>query len=500
MQNREIQYIIPQTSEQRNEITAKVAAWLDNLNIIPPVNFERLFELAGEYICDNPSEQELVAYIMIQLNNQLWQPWIKAVPVEKRLLLLPRCLASSKECQGTMDHVGLICNHCQRCDISGIEKKAQEMGYVSLIAEGSPIVAELIKTGQISGIIGVSCLEALRKAFDHINNAAIPAIAVPLLVDGCEDTRVDLEQLEAALKIEYSADNKLADHIQIKEQVQSWFEYERLMSILTDNKIPLTGSTASNSIEYAAGNGKRYRPFITAAVYEAITGDSVFPKELIQTSIAIEFFHKASLIHDDIEDNDSERYGEPTLNARFGSAYAINAGDFLIGTGYSLLANLTVEPEIKGKLIAEIASAHQMLTIGQGMELENNGKQLPLETVLEIFKAKTSPAFAAALKCGAYLANAEAEVYDILEKLSSLLGIAYQIKDDLDDINTDGGELSILDCFGEMTDSQKIAETEKLLEEYLEQCRELLDEIKQPQLKFLLTKIVARVTNNQLIS
>ena len=493
MQNREIQYNIPQDSKFRAQLENDISQWLKSRHIVPPIDFDKLADLSEEFISETKTEGNLTAFVMILINNQLWLPWLSGIPVEKRLLLLPKCLASAKECQGTTDYIGLICNHCNKCAISGIEELAQSLGYITLVAEGSPVVAELIKTGQIAGIVGVSCLEALSKAFEHINNAAIPAVAVPLLDDGCEETTADLEKLKKTLRLGFSPEYRQLDYQQLKELVQSWFNHDKLQTLLNKYNIASYGPTAVNSIDYVSSNGKRYRPFITAAVYETLTENDTFPDSVILTATAIEFFHKASLIHDDIEDNDSERYGHPTLNARFGNAYAINAGDYLIGSGYTTLAAISENPEIKGNIITEIAKAHQLLTIGQGMELENIGKTLPLETVLEIFQAKTSPAFNAALKCGAYLANADNDTLEQLEKIGNALGIAYQIKDDLDDIETDENELSILHCFSNLPETMQKIEAQKLLDHYLKQCRDHLSEIKQPRLKFLLAKIIERI-------
>ncbi len=493
LENREIQFKVPQDRQERIRLKSEIHNWLIGRDIIPPVYFDFLIAQADEFISETGNDADLTAYIMIQINNQIWLPWLKGIPVEKRLLLLPKCLASSKECQAETDHIGLMCIQCNKCNIPDIESYAQKLGYVTLIAEGSPIVAELIRTGQVNAIVGVSCLDGLRKAFEHINNVAVPAIAVPLLDDGCEDTTVDLQELFETLDLPYSEENRQADIQQLRKLVQSWFDPENIISMLRRNKIKVSGSTAIDSILNVSENGKRYRPFITVAVYEALSQNQTFPDSVRMTAIAIEFFHKASLIHDDIEDNDKERYGMPTMNALFGNAFAINAGDYLIGTGYSILAALATEATIKNNIIAEIAQAHRKLTIGQGLELENIGKKLPLKTVIEIYQAKTSPAFSAAFRCGAFLANADNDTLVLLEKLSDALGVAYQIKDDLDDIETDINELSILNCFDKLPNSERISQAQKLLDEYIGQCKAIVGEIRQPRLKFLLAKIIDRI-------
>src|SRR5207248_9322366 len=92
------------------------------------------------------------------------------------------------------------------------------------------------------------------------------------------------------------------------------------------------------------------RPFITLAVYDALTGGKAtasggaahieqhFSDAVRRAAMSIETFHKASLVHDDIEDDDAFRYGEETVHKQYGTPTAINVGDYLIGMGYRLVS------------------------------------------------------------------------------------------------------------------------------------------------------------------
>ena len=119
--------------------------------------------------------------------------------------------------------------------------------------------------------------------------------------------------------------------------------------------------------------------------------------------MAVECFHKASLIHDDIEDGDTLRYGEPTLHATHGVPAAINVGDLLIGEGYRLLAESGFPPDVRAAMTAIAARGHRTLCLGQGEELlwARSPKPLGSRKVLEIFRQKTAPAFGVALELGA---------------------------------------------------------------------------------------------------
>jgi geranylgeranyl pyrophosphate synthase len=166
------------------------------------------------------------------------------------------------------------------------------------------------------------------------------------------------------------------------------------------------------------------------------------PEDIRKAAVAVECFHKASLIHDDIEDNDAERYGEKTLHEEYGVAVAINVGDLLIGEGYRLLASCHLSAEQRAAMI-QIASAGQReLCRGQGAELcwARQPKPLTSLEVLDIFRKKTAPAFAVALHIGGIYAGVAAheEVAEALDAYSESLGIAYQIRDDLSDLGQAG--------------------------------------------------------------
>ena len=158
--------------------------------------------------------------------------------------------------------------------------------------------------------------------------------------------------------------------------------------------------------------------------------------EVRRAAVAVECFHKASLIHDDIEDADETRYGDAALHETHGVAVALNVGDYLLGEGYRLLAAIDAPAEAKVEMLRAAAEGHRTLTEGQGAELLWARAPKPLSSlqVLDIFRRKTAPAFEVALRVGGALAGASEDVRDVFAKYSEALGIAYQIRDDLDDL------------------------------------------------------------------
>jgi geranylgeranyl pyrophosphate synthase len=196
--------------------------------------------------------------------------------------------------------------------------------------------------------------------------------------------------------------------------------------------------------------GKRSRPFITLAAYDALKGAAGTlsaegcnpPDSVRRTALAIEAFHKASLVHDDIEDDDTFRYGRTTLHRQYGVGTAINVGDYLIGLGYRLVSR--DRKELGGDCAADIlnrlSDAHLKLSEGQGAELlwrDAGDKTLTALDALKIYALKTAPAFEAALYAGLRLAGPADHYEKAVADFSKNLGVAFQILNDLKDWDGD---------------------------------------------------------------
>src|SRR5207249_2092974 len=153
-------------------------------------------------------------------------------------------------------------------------------------------------------------------------------------------------------------------------------------------------------------------------------------QDIRKLAVAIECFHKASLIHDDIEDNDALRYGEKTLHEEYGVPVALNVGDLLIGEGYRLIGTCEAAPEQKAAMLTVAAEGQRQLCRGQGAELCWTREPKPLNSsqVLDIFRRKTAPAFEVALRLGAIYAGEQEDLAEVLGTYSEALGIAYQIR------------------------------------------------------------------------
>lgn len=372
-------------------------------------------------------DAQLRDWLMVELHNGVWLPTVASIPYERRLLLLPKCLRDSQHCEGEMDDLGLLCHRCGRCIIPDLQSLADRHGVLSMVAEGFTSVIELIRQHVVDAVIGVSCLDSLEKAFPLLVSHAVPGIAVALNDGGCKDTHVDTDYVVELLPQLREETMTLLDYDIIRERVDRWFAPDALACVLT----PARDVTTRAALEWMLCGGSRWRPFLLAAVYAALTKPKplVFPDEVMRAAVAVECFHKASLVHDDIQDNDLERYGQPTVHARYGEAMGINIGDLLLGEGYRLLASLPNK-----ELLGVVARAHVSLCLGQGAELAwQAGQHVTVDEVLQIFRQKTVPAFEVALILGLLSAGGDQHTARLLHNYSEALGIAYQLKDDLAD-------------------------------------------------------------------
>lgn len=431
---------IPPTVFERSRILQFVRRYVAEFNPVPPLPLDQLKEHADRVVASLGCPPIYRDYIGVLLNNEMWREAVAAVPYERRLLLLPKCLRVEARCPAPFDEFGLLCKQCGLCTIQDLTAEAEQLGYAVLVAEGSAIVMSIIQTGKIDAIVGVSCLSVLERAFPYMEAAAIPGVAIPLLQDDCLDTTVDLDWVWEYIHLSSDDRTRRLDLGALRDEVDFWFTPASLDLVMG----PPAGETEKIARDWLQRAGKRWRPFLTTAVFQALRADpgGPLPDDLKKVAVAVECFHKASLIHDDIEDNDSERYGAKTLHTEHGLAVALNVGDLLIGEGYRLLAASEVSAAQRAGMVRVAAHGQRQLCQGQGAELCWARQPRPLRSgeVLDIFRRKTAPAFEVALRLGALCAGVEmhAEIDRVLTRYSEALGIAYQIRDDLSDLGANG--------------------------------------------------------------
>ena len=436
---RPVQKNIPQSKGEREHVWRVVKDYVANNKVVFPLNFDDLKEIADDLLdnCNlNPIYRD---YIAVLINNAACRDILASIPFERRLLLLPKCLRKEDVCKAPFDEFGLLCRHCGMCSIQDFQLEAEKLGYAVLVAEGSPIVVSIIQTGKIEAIVGVSCLAVLERMFPYMEGSAIPGLAIPLLQDDCANTNVDLDWLWDVIHLTSEDKTYRMDLDGLREEINTWFDKEPLSEIMGK----AANKTQEIAYEWLGKSGKRWRPFLTVCSAQAIKGVDDLTTDLKKLAVAVECFHKASLIHDDIEDDDALRYGEKTLHEDYGVPVALNVGDFLIAEGYRLIAECDIDATCKNEILQLAIAGHRELCIGQGAELSwmRDPKPLKAAEVVDVFRKKTAPAFETALRIGATYAGADEEIHEVLEEYSESLGIAYQIRDDLNDIEGEADDI-----------------------------------------------------------
>ncbi|MDT8391361.1 MAG: polyprenyl synthetase family protein [Lentisphaeria bacterium] len=430
---------IPPTDEIRKRIRSAAEKQVVLGGLTPPLSIGSLEQSALEVLSTCQFDKSWLAYAMIAVNNALWQPVINRLSPRDCLFLLPHCVRKKDRCEGEYDDYGFVCADCRACELAEAQTQAEKLGYTVLISEATAMVEDAIERGVFEAVIGVGCLESLGKTFERMLDKALPGLAVPLLRGGCDTTELDTVWLREILTADPSGKPVapappfgLAAMRELRHEVTSWFDYDLLSGFLNQTGEP----TERLATQWVSAQGKRWRPFLMAACERAMADHESRPgADSQRLGVAIECFHKASLIHDDIEDEDVERGGRACLHVEAGVATALNVGDFLIGEGYRLAAECGLPAAKRIKILGELADCHRRLCLGQGREFDVLARSsVPATAELEdLFALKTSPAFEAALVIGAVLADAEEETLACLRRFSRVAGIAYQIKDDLGD-------------------------------------------------------------------
>ncbi len=448
---------VPDTLALREEIKAAAERYAEPLDKSRPFNKGELESHGRELLAQMNLPEKYLGFAMVLVGNFFWKRQFLAMPFNRRMLLLPHCLKHAEGCPADYDEFGLDCERCGACSIADYKVKAEQLGYKVLVAEGSPIVLKIIVSGYIDGILGVACLNVLEKAIDKVLIAGVPSYAIPLHSGDCKNTTLDESWVWDVLeKYEPLPEPQTSSYVPLMRAANQLFE-DRFETLLPRIRTKTSASTASPlgrteqiSYDWLAHGGKRFRPFMTLAAYDALTGakglfagpgsekDLTYSDGVGRVAMAIEAFHKASLVHDDIEDDDQYRYGQETLHRRHDLGTAINVGDHLIGLGYRLVSSARNEigAEAAADILDRMSAAHVKLCDGQGAEMAwqsaPQAELTPLDA-LQIYALKTSPAFEAALYAGLRMAGPTTAYEEFLPQFARQVGVGFQILNDLKD-------------------------------------------------------------------
>lgn len=196
-------------------------------------------------------------------------------------------------------------------------------------------------------------------------------------------------------------------------------------------------SSIHTAMRYSVfAGGKRIRPILCLET-SRIFGEDVAPA--LYPACAIEFIHTYSLIHDDLPalDNDDLRRGKPTCHKKFGEAIAILAGDALLTLAFETIGASPVAAERRVAMLTEISSAAGTvngMVGGQVADIEAEEKRVGQEMLEYIHRSKTAALIRASITAGAQSAGAGAEDVARLRRFGETIGWAFQVTDDILDI------------------------------------------------------------------
>ena len=467
---------IPDSKIMRERLRALaadlVASWSDGG---PPPGIksrEGLRKRAAEIVRRGKAGQAFVGWSMVAILSEFWRNKIASVAAGRRLLLLPDC-PHVFERKGSST-VPRVCG--PGCGIGTIWSAAHDSGWVVESTSQAIVAIGGLVTGQYQGVLGVAKLQDLEKAFSMVPAFSLPVAAVPYREvttfsksDSCAVTLgaagIDVEWVLGLLGVAGGSPGPVADHLPLLREASELFHPEAIYalgqqhdlgvgfgkSLQDDEWIGRSDSlhvTADLASQFLSRGGKFLRPFVTLAAYDAVRNDladnqlddrlhdPVARDDARTAAVAIEVFHKASLVHDDIEDDDQVRYGQPTVHVEQGIPAAVNIGDYLVGAGYRLIAGLEGGHGLHRDLLAILADAHLRLAQGQGAELwwrDAADKRLTPDESLAIYGLKTSPAFEAAVAMGIRLAGIEPREAADVSRYALHVGTGFQVLNDLKD-------------------------------------------------------------------
>ncbi|WFA03662.1 polyprenyl synthetase family protein [Bacillus sp. HSf4] len=249
--------------------------------------------------------------------------------------------------------------------------------------------------------------------------------------------------------------------------------------------------------------GKRLRPILVLALLHAYGKNEA---DGIPVGCAVEMIHTYSLIHDDLPcmDDDDLRRGKPTNHKIFGEATAVLAGDALLTESFKLIASqmpADVSAEKRLRLVNELVSAAgaEGMVGGQILDMEAESRSISLEDLQTIHEGKTAKLLSFSVIAGAVLADAPEDEIEKLREFSHHIGIAFQIRDDILDL--EGSEDKIGKRIGSDTTNGKstypailsVDGAKQKLSEHIEKAKELISTLSlEKELLYDFCEMIAR--------
>ena len=244
----------------------------------------------------------------------------------------------------------------------------------------------------------------------------------------------------------------------------------------------------AEAMEYAVMNGgKRIRPILMYMICDLFEKNNCKSYDKIkEIAAALEFIHCYSLVHDDLPamDNDDYRRGKLTVHKKYNEAIGVLVGDALLTEAFGIIANSkSLGDKNKIEIISRLSEYAGFFGMvgGQFVDMESENKKVEIDTLKYIHAHKTGKLLTAAIELPMIALDVESEKREKMVEYSKLLGIAFQIKDDILDIEGDFEEIGKKsnDVENEKTTYPSIFgldESKRLLQEYLEKARKIISD------------------------
>ncbi|MDQ7006194.1 MAG: polyprenyl synthetase family protein [Acidobacteriota bacterium] len=226
--------------------------------------------------------------------------------------------------------------------------------------------------------------------------------------------------------------------------VAAWREQiDRLLGPCVADRTDIPAPLREAMTHPLVAGGKRLRPLLVLAACRACGGTDA---QALAPALAVEMIHTYSLVHDDLPamDDDSLRRGKPTTHVVYGEAMAVLAGDALHTLAFETLSAADLPPERIARLVLTLARAAggAGMAGGQALDLEAEGSTaVGEEQVAAIHRLKTGALLAASHRLGAEAAGATADLATEMEAIGAVIGLAFQIQDDVLDVTASTEEL-----------------------------------------------------------
>jgi len=380
-------------------------------------------------------------------------------------LFLPHCLRS-RSCPAESDHEGIQCRRCGGCTVGTITSAAEVCGVKVFCVPGGSLLEALVRKYRPRAVLGAACAKEILLAVELFQNHRFPLQVFPLEKEGCVETRLCPDPLLDLLAALQAKQTKLQENQEMKQESQDpsrtggltetspvdgfWsqvipreFDNGILAQLCGDDTNTYDTVGPSKTIseplwDFLSRGGKGKRTQLFSLILQAFGKDEEPYRDLM---LIPELSHNGTLIIDDIEDGSSHRRGKPCVHHIYGTDVAMNAGNVLYFLPLlPLFQNDHQIPEAKRNEIFQLYVQGMIrLHFGQSMDIAWHRGLLDVEEIseekyLQMSGLKTGALYWMSARIAAVLADVPEAACVKLGEFAKAIGIAFQIKDDLLDL------------------------------------------------------------------